>query len=111
MPRTVGRLTVNGEIIRIKITASAAILHIDRCCKSRKIIDNFGGKVPETMEELTSLDGVGRKTANIIIGDIYNKNKQDQTLMLSNYPADFWAPYRNNNTYFDRRFKNSFCFY
>lgn len=41
------------------------------CCK--KIISDFGGMVPETMEELTSLDGVGRKTANIIIGDIYNK--------------------------------------
>ena len=39
------------------------------------------------------------------IGDIYNKNKTDQTLMLSNYPADFWKPYRDNNTYFDRRFK------
>ena len=40
------------------------------------------------------------------IGDIYNKNKTDQTLMLSNYPADFWKPYRDNNTYFDRRFKS-----
>ena len=42
------------------------------------------------------------------IGDIYNKNKTDETLMLSNYPADFWAPYRNNNTYFDRRFKSMY---
>lgn len=40
------------------------------------------------------------------IGDIYNKNKTDQTLMLSSYPADFWKPYRDNNTYFDRRFKS-----
>lgn len=40
------------------------------------------------------------------IGDIYNKNKTDQTFMLSNYPADFWKPYRDNNTYFDRRFKS-----
>lgn len=39
------------------------------------------------------------------IGDIYNKNKTDETLMLSAYPADFWKPYRDNNAYFDRRFK------
>ena len=40
------------------------------CCQM--IITRFGGKVPSTMEELTSLPGVGRKTANIIIGDIYH---------------------------------------
>lgn len=45
--------------------------NIINCCK--KLKSDFGGKVPETMEELTSLDGVGRKTANIIIGDIYGK--------------------------------------
>ena len=41
------------------------------CCK--KLISDFGGQVPKSMEELTSLPGVGRKTANIIIGDIYKK--------------------------------------
>ena len=40
------------------------------------------------------------------VGDIYNKNKTDQTLMLSNYPADFWKPYRDNNTYFDKNHFN-----
>ena len=35
--------------------------------------DNFGGRVPDTMEELTSLSGVGRKTANLILGDIFGK--------------------------------------
>ena len=40
---------------------------------SKQIRDNFGGKVPDTIEELTSLSGVGRKTANLIIGDIYKK--------------------------------------
>jgi endonuclease-3 len=38
-----------------------------------KIRDDFGGRVPDTMEELTSLQGVGRKTANLILGDVYNK--------------------------------------
>ena len=35
--------------------------------------DKFGGKVPGTMEELLSLPGVGRKTANLLLGDIYGK--------------------------------------
>ncbi len=40
---------------------------------SRKIVQEFGGKVPETLEELTSLAGVGRKTANVILGNIYDE--------------------------------------
>ena len=35
--------------------------------------DRFGGKVPDTIEQLTTLPGVGRKTANLIIGDIFKK--------------------------------------
>lgn len=35
--------------------------------------DKFGGIVPDTMEELLSLPGVGRKTANLILGDVYGK--------------------------------------
>ena len=38
-----------------------------------KIRDDFGGKVPNTIEDLTTLPGVGRKTANLICGDIYKK--------------------------------------
>ena len=37
------------------------------------LITRFGSVVPDTMEELTSLSGVGRKTANLILGDIYHK--------------------------------------
>lgn len=37
------------------------------------LINRFGGQVPDNMEELTSLSGVGRKTANLILGDIYHK--------------------------------------
>ena len=33
--------------------------------------DKFGGKVPGTMEELLSIPGVGRKTANLLLGDLY----------------------------------------
>ena len=39
----------------------------------RMICDDFGGKVPDTIEELIKLPGVGRKTANLICGDIYGK--------------------------------------
>jgi len=49
--------------------------------KSRDIIamctairDKFGGNVPDNMEDLTSLQGIGRKTANLILGDIFGKS-------------------------------------
>lgn len=40
---------------------------------SRTIIEKHGGLLPDTMEELTSLAGVGRKTANLILGDVFGK--------------------------------------
>lgn len=40
---------------------------------SRMIRDDFDGKVPDNMEDLLKLPGVGRKTANLILGDVYNK--------------------------------------
>lgn len=40
---------------------------------SIQIRDEFGGEVPDTIEKLTSLSGVGRKTANLIMGDIYKQ--------------------------------------
>ena len=40
---------------------------------ARQLLERFGGKVPGTMEELTSLPGVGRKTANLILGDVYHQ--------------------------------------
>lgn len=39
----------------------------------QQLIDNFSGKVPDTIEKLTSLSGVGRKTANLIMGDVYKQ--------------------------------------
>jgi len=40
---------------------------------AQKIISDFDSKVPDNIEDLTSLPGVGRKTANLICGDIYGK--------------------------------------
>lgn len=45
--------------------------NIIACCK--KIISDFSGTVPDTMDELLTLNGVGRKTANLILGDIFKK--------------------------------------
>lgn len=36
---------------------------------SKKLIEHFGGMVPETIEELLTLPGIGRKTANVVLGD------------------------------------------
>ncbi|MDD6472563.1 MAG: endonuclease III [Bacteroidales bacterium] len=40
---------------------------------SQKLVKDFGGKVPETLEELTTLPGVGRKTANVILSVAWGK--------------------------------------
>lgn len=39
----------------------------------KTICDEFGGKVPDTIEELLRLPGIGRKTANLVCGDIFGK--------------------------------------
>ena len=38
-----------------------------------QLIVNFGSQLPDTIEELTTLSGIGRKTANLILGDIFHK--------------------------------------
>ena len=40
---------------------------------AQQILSRFDGKVPDNIEDLTSLPGVGRKTANLICGDVYGK--------------------------------------
>ena len=40
---------------------------------SKILCENYGGELPDTMEELLRLPGVGRKTANLILGDIFGK--------------------------------------
>ena len=38
------------------------------------IVERHGGKVPDTMDDLTELAGVGRKTANVVLGNAFGKN-------------------------------------
>ena len=46
--------------------------NLQACC--RKLVELHGGQLPRTMEELTHLDGVGRKTANVVLGNAFNLN-------------------------------------
>lgn len=60
-----------GEIIRsCGLYKTKARDIVNMCIMLR---DEFGGVVPDTIEELTRLPGVGRKTANLIVGDVYGK--------------------------------------
>ena len=47
---------------------SKAIMSATKC-----IINNFNGQVPDTMEQLVKLDGVGRKTANVVLAEAFGK--------------------------------------
>ncbi len=49
------------------------------CCN--KIIKDFNGKVPDTLDKLTTLPGVGRKTANVVLGSAFGK----QTLAVDTH--------------------------
>jgi endonuclease-3 len=46
--------------------------NIKACCTA--LVAKHGGEVPRTMEELHALDGVGRKTANVVLGNAFNIN-------------------------------------
>ncbi|HZI33589.1 MAG TPA: endonuclease III [Candidatus Binatia bacterium] len=46
--------------------------NIKACCA--ELVAKFGGEVPRTMEELNALAGVGRKTANVVLGNAFNIN-------------------------------------
>src|SRR5581483_947453 len=41
---------------------------------AQSLLDKHKGKVPDTMEELVDLAGVGRKTANVVLGNAFGKN-------------------------------------
>lgn len=46
----------------------------DIVSSAQQLLEHFGGRVPDTMDDLLSLPGVGRKTANLILGDVYGKD-------------------------------------
>jgi endonuclease-3 len=59
------------EIKRIGLYRNKA-KNIQAAC--RKLVELHGGKVPDNMEALVNLDGVGRKTANVVLGNAFNVN-------------------------------------
>lgn len=44
--------------------------NIKQCCKD--LVENYDGKVPKKLDQLVQLSGVGRKTANVVLGNAYN---------------------------------------
>lgn len=60
-----------GEAIRSCGFYNTKAKDLVECAKL--LIAEHGGRVPDTMEALTALPGVGRKTANLVLGDIYGK--------------------------------------
>lgn len=62
---------IEEDIRRIGLFRSKA-KNIKRCCQT--LIDEHGGNVPQTMGELIELGGVGRKTANVVLGNAFNIN-------------------------------------
>ena len=57
------------ELIRSVGLYNSKAKNIRRCC--RTLVDEFGGEIPEAMEDLLKLGGVGRKVANLIRGDVF----------------------------------------
>jgi endonuclease-3 len=61
----------SAEIRRIGLYRNKAKNILAAC---RKLVERHQGEVPRTMEELTALDGVGRKTANVVLGNAFDTN-------------------------------------
>jgi endonuclease III len=62
---------LENDIRRIGLFRSKA-KSIQACCQT--LLEKHGGEVPRSMEELTALGGVGRKTANVVLGNAFNIN-------------------------------------
>jgi len=59
------------EIVRPCGLGKSKARDINACM--RMLVTEYGGKVPDTMEELLKLPGVGRKSANLVLGDVFGK--------------------------------------
>jgi len=72
----------------VQAFAEADLTDVEECIKScglyktkakdiiamcRMIMEQYGGEVPDSLEELVKLPGIGRKTANLMMGDIFHK--------------------------------------
>ena len=77
-----------GRFPTVEALANAPVEEVEECIKScglyktkardivaccKMLVEQYGGVVPDTIEELVKLPGVGRKTANLVVGDVYGK--------------------------------------
>lgn len=62
---------IEGAINRINFYRNKA-KSIKACCK--RLVEAYGGRVPDTLPALTTLAGVGRKTANVVLGNAFGKD-------------------------------------
>ena len=62
---------LEGSISSINFFRNKA-KNIQACCK--KIVNEFGGEIPDTLERLITLPGIGRKTANIVLSSVFGKD-------------------------------------
>lgn len=60
------------EIVHTTGFFRAKAKNIKACCTA--LVERHGGEVPRTMDELTALAGVGRKTANVVLGNAFGLN-------------------------------------
>ncbi|MBI4323782.1 MAG: endonuclease III [Chloroflexi bacterium] len=67
-----GLVALELDIKRIGLYRNKA-KNIVACC--RKLVEKHGGEVPRRMEDLVQLDGVGRKTANVVLGNAFSVNE------------------------------------
>ena len=55
--------------------AEDLLARLRSCALAQALEERHGGRVPDTMEELTALPGVGRKTANVVLGNAFGRNE------------------------------------
>lgn len=112
-------------IIRTTGFFRAKARSVQGCC--RMLADVHGGEVPRTMESLTALPGVGRKTANVVLGNCFGvpglvvdthvlrgSRRWELTLeedaekveadLCDLLPRDQWTPFSHRVTWFGRSF-------
>ena len=80
-PELFGKYPTLESLAQADVADVEAIIHStgffrakakDIVLSAQMLLSDYGGKVPDSMEELLKLPGVGRKTANLVLGDIYN---------------------------------------
>ena len=72
---------------------------------SLMIRDEYGGSVPDSMEQLLRLPGVGRKTANLILGDVYGK----PAIVVTQYTASYEVSPNDVPTYANLGDRDLYC--